>query len=201
MSAAELETRNGLYGFDQREPDERRVPAEERKTWNIKAFWQRHHEIVNLAAQGYKQVEIAKILNIDPQTVSNTLNSTLGEEKLANLREIRDGETKVRLEQVRILTDKAIQVYHEIFDNERGEATLKDRKEAANAVLLELSGLRVPTRIQSQSNVTVLTATELAEFKARGIAALRESGLVAESKEESRIVNVEAEAHEPGDSE
>ena len=182
----DVQTRNGLYGFEFRDVDRRRVDQGERRTYDIKQLWQRHHEIVNLAARGFKQVEIAEILNIDPQTVSNTLNSQLGQEKLSEIRLERDEEAKKISEKVRILTNKALKVYHEIFDDESGECTLKDKAKVADTVLLELSGLRVPTRIQSHSIHTELTADELEEFKKRGIQSMKESGLVidVESTEE-----------------
>lgn len=182
-SSNEESQKLSLYGFATRD-DLRRVNPSERKTYEAKQMWQRHHEIVNLSALGYKNVEIAQIVHCDPQTVSNVLNSTMPKEKLAELREIRDGETKKRLEQVRILTDKAIDVYHDIFDNDNGEVGLKEKKEVADTVLLELSGLRVPTKVAATSVGVVLTADELREFKERGIAAAREAGLVIDIKEE-----------------
>lgn len=175
-----VQTRNGLYGYEFRDVDNRRVPTEERKTYQIKQLWQRSHEIVNLAAQGFKNVEIAEVLNITPQCVSDTLNSELGQKKLADIRFGRDEETKKNSEKIRILTSKALQVYHEIFDNESGEASLKDRKDAADTVVLELSGLRAPTKIQSHHISTVLTAEEIEEFKANALKAAKDAGLVIE---------------------
>lgn len=168
-----------------REQDQRRVPREEKKTYDIKQMWQRHHEIVNLAAQGFKQVEIAEILNIHPQTVSNTLNSTLGEEKLEAVRNERDEDVRKTVEKVRVLKDKALKIYHSILDgvDENGNSvdiSMRDRKDVADTVLLELSGLRVPTKIQS-STVT-MTATELDELKRRGLQTMRESGLVIDAE-------------------
>ena len=168
-----------------REQDQRRVPREERKTYDIKQMWQRHHEIVNLAAQGFKQVEIAEILNIHPQTVSNTLNSSLGEEKLEVLRTERDEDVRKTVEKVRVLKDKALKIYHTILDgvDENGNSvdiSMRDRKDVADTVLLELSGLRVPTKIQS-SNIT-MTAIELEELKQRGIQTMRESGLIIDAE-------------------
>ena len=177
---SEVQTRNGLYGFEFRDVDKRRVDPEERKTYEVKQLWQRSHEIVNLAARGYKQTEIAEILNITPQTVSNTLNSELGQHKLSDIRLERDEEAKKISEKVRILTKRALEVYHEIFDDESGECSLRDKKAAADTVLLELSGLRAPTKIQSQHVSTTLTLEELEEFKRRGIQAAKESGLVIE---------------------
>lgn len=170
-----VQTRNGLYGFEFREPDGRR--EEERKTYNVKALWQRNHEIINLTARGFKQTEVADILGITPQTVSNTVNSELGQRKLSELRLGRDDEAKKVSEKIRVLTNKALDVYHEIFDDESGESSLKDKKAAADTVALELGGLRAPTRIQSHSINTVLTKDEIEAFKKRGFAAAEESGL------------------------
>lgn len=195
--ASQVQTRDGLYGFEFRDVDRRRVPEDERKTYEAKALWQRHHEIVNLAARGYKQVEIARILNIDPQTVSNILNSQLGKYKLSEIRQERDEETKLIVEKVRVLTEQALNIYQKIFDNENGAATIKDQKDVADTVVLELSGLRVPTRIQSNSVSTVLSAAELEEFKQRGIRAARESGLVIDVISEAKPVKFNGNGSEP----
>lgn len=173
----DVQTRNGLYGFEFRDVDLRRTEQEDKKTYNIKQLWQRSHEIINLAAQGFKNTDIAEILGITPACVSLTLNSDLGQKKLSEIRFGRDEEAKKNSEKIRVLTAKAIQTYHEIFDNEDGQATLKDRKEVADTVLLELSGLRVPTKIHSSSVSTVLTAEEIENFKSRGLKAAKEAGL------------------------
>lgn len=181
-SGAEVQTRNGLYGFEFREPDGRRKSASERKTYDIKQLWQRNHEIVNLAARGLKGTEIAEILNIHPQTVSNTLGSELGQHKLSDIRLERDDEAKEVSKKIKVLTDKALTVYNNIFDDESGELGLKDKGQFATSFLNEMSGLRAPTRIQSQSVHTTLTKEELEEFKARGIEAARASGLIVNVK-------------------
>ena len=177
---ANVGRRRGLYGFDFLEPgDARRVDDPlERKTYDVKQMWQRTHEIVNLAVRGFKQVQIAEILDIHPQTVCNTLNSTLGMEKLSELRESRDEEAKKVGEKIRILTDKALNTYNKLMDDDIISADPKVAKAAADSVVLELSGLRVPTRVQSHHVSTVLTAEELEVFKERGIKAARESGLI-----------------------
>ena len=177
-----VQTRDGLYGFEFREVDQRRVDPAERKRYEIKQLWQRSHEIINLAAQGWKNVDIAEILGITPECVSMTLNSELGQKKLSDIRLSRDEEAKKTSEKIRILTAKAIQTYHEIFDNESGEATLRDRKDVANTVLLELSGLRAPTKIQSVS--TTLSAEELREFRERGLRAAKEAGATIDITEQ-----------------
>jgi len=169
----------GLYGFEYKEVDKRVKPVESRKRYEIKRLWQRNHEIVNLAARGFKNTEIAEILNITPATVSSTLNSELGMKKLSKLRKARDNEAEKITEKIRILTNKAFQVYHQIFDDESGECSLMDKKALADTITLELSGLRAPTKIQSQSIHTVLTKDEIEALKKRGIEAARESGLLS----------------------
>jgi predicted transcriptional regulator len=172
-----VQTRNGLYGFEFREVDERRVDLEDKKTYQIKQLWQRSHEIINLAAQGFKNVEIAEIVGVTPACVTMTLNSELGQKKLSDIRMSRDNDVRKTAEKIRVLTAKALQVYHEIFDNEFGEATLKDRKDTADTVVLELSGLRAPTKIHSTSVSTVLTAEEIQAFKDRAKKAATQSGM------------------------
>ena len=195
----QVQTRNGLYGFEFREPDKRRKPAEERKTYDIKQLWQRNHEIVNLAAMGYKGTEIAKILNVNQQTVSNTLNSELGQCKLSDIRLERDDEAKKVTEKIRTLTNKALDVYHEIFDDESGELGLKDKGNFATSFLGEMSGLKAPTRIQSQSVHTILTAEELEEIKKRGIEAARASGLIVDVEPGNGNGDGEGRSTEPDD--
>ena len=188
-----VQTRNGLYGFEFRDVDLRRASEGERKTYDIKQMWQRSHEIVNLAVRGFKGPQIAEILNIHEQTVSNTLNSELGQKKLSEMRSARDEEAKMVSEKIRVLTNKALETYHEIFDNESGEATLKDRKDVADTVLLELSGLRAPTRIQSSNVSMTLSAQEIEEFKRRGARAAAEMGEVidlnVEKVDDSACIN------------
>ena len=179
----EVRTRNSLYGFDFIVPDERRKGREERKSVEIKQLWQRSHEIVTLAVRGFKNTEIAEILNINPVTVSNTLNSELGELKLADLRLERDIETKKVTEKVRVLTNKALNVYHEIFDDESGEIGLKGKGNFATEFLKEMSGLRAPTKIQAQNVTVSLSREELEEFKKQGIKAAREAGMLVNVEE------------------
>ena len=195
----EPQTRNNLYGFDYLEPDARRrndqydLDGEEPKPlkYEIKQLWQRSHEIVNLSALGYKNKEVAQILNISPVTVTNTLNGRLGQHKLSEIRQDRDIEAKKTVEKIRVLTDKALNIYHEIFDNESGQATLKDQKAVADTIVLELSGLRVPTKVQSHSVHTTLTRDEIEAFKNRGSLAVQKAGTIidipAEPEEENEL--------------
>ena len=160
------EVRESLYGFPIREPDKRRNPNG--RVVDIKQLWSRQKEIIRLDSLGYKGSDIASMLNIDPATVSNCLNSTLGKEAKENIRALRDLEYEDLLDDVIELTKKSMKVYEEILDNNSKNIPLDLRKETADTVALELAGMRAPTKIESQHVGTVLTADELLEIKARG---------------------------------
>jgi predicted transcriptional regulator len=175
--------RESLYGFEVREPDKRRTSVNGKKFYNIQQLWQRSHEIIALAIQGFKQSQIAEILSVSPGTVSNTLNSELGMKKLSEMREDRDdGVVKVS-KRVAELADKALKVYEKIFD-EQG-VSLNLQKAAADTVLMDLGGHRAPTKIESKSLHATATMEEIEEFKQRGIAAAKESGMIVEVIDET----------------
>ena len=180
-----------LYGFPSRGTDKRKFKGEgvesnsnpNGRSVDIKSFWSRQHEIINLDSLGFKGAEIAKLLNISPVTVSNTLNSTIGKELKSDLRLSRDEEYEEMREDIIELTKKSIKVYHELFDEpEGGEVSLKMKKEAADTVLLELSGLRAPTRVDTRSLNFQVTREEVEEFKKRGIEAARANGKIVDVK-------------------
>ena len=170
-----------LYGFEVREVDNRRTGREH--TYDIKQLWQRSHEILGLALQGLKQTEIAAILNISPVTVSNTLNSTLGKEKLSGMREERDEHFVKVSEEIKALTLKALNTYHQLFDGPNIDVKMK--KETADTITLDIAGLRAPTKIDSRSMHMHATVEEINEFKRRGIEAARESGMLVVDPKDS----------------
>ncbi len=171
-----------LYGFEVREPDKRCTNRSTR--WDIKRLWQRSHEIIRLALTGMNQIDIAKVLGLSAATVSNTLNSQIAKEKLSTMREALDKSTiNVSLEVGR-LAEKAIATYDEIFDNDT--VGLKLKKETADTVLMDLGGHRAPTKIDSRQFSMTATLEEIEEFKSRGMAAAKESGMIIEVPNESK---------------
>lgn len=170
---------NTLYGFETRERDLRRADPSDRRTHDIKQLWQRSHEIINLAACGMSNVDIAKVLDITPATVSNTLNSELGRKKLSSLRSERDDEAGKMSKEINALVTKAIQVYHEIFDAPTDQVNYRLKKETADTVTLDIAGHRAPTKIDSRSVHFTASLEEIEEFKKRGIEAARAAGLLA----------------------
>ena len=170
--------KNTLYGFEIREPDQRRAVAGERKTHDIKQLWQRSHEILRLALVMPKHKEIARVLGITEATVSNTLNSELGRKKLSKMRLARDGETIDVAKRVAELLPKAVDTYEKILN---GDPTVtKLMKETADTVSMDIAGYRAPTKTQTAN--LYMTSDELVKFKERGIAAAKSAGMIVDAE-------------------
>ena len=173
--------RDQFYGLESRVPDLRRNNRE--RSFNIKSLWQHSHEIINLAAQGFRQEVIAEILGLSSKTVSNTLNSELGMKKLSELRYSRDEEVKKTTAKIQVLTNKALKIYNEILSDESGECGMKEKGEVAKDILHNMSGLKVPTRIQSMSFTHQLSKEEIDDFTKRGVKAAVDAGMVIDIDE------------------
>jgi len=181
-------TATSLYGFEVRLKDRRRVEQSERKTYNIQQLWQRTHEIITMTLLGMKEVEVAKSLNIHPQTVSNTVNSDLGRKKLSELRRERDKDFVKVAEETAKLFPLAMKTYQRILE---GEEKSKLQKETADTILMDIGGYRAPTKIQGEHVHAYLSKEEIEEFKKRGIAAAKASGMLVEEIPEAEIVDRE----------
>lgn len=167
-----------LYGA--REPDARRKPG--RKSYDVKRLWQHNHEIINLSVLGLKNSQIASLLGVTEMTVSNTLNSTLGKEKVSLMRGARDAETFDAAKKIQVLAQKALMLYEQILDSEgEDSAPLGMKVNVSKHVVKDLSGLAVPTRIEGRFTHAHLTLEEIEELKRRGREAASQCGLLAES--------------------
>jgi len=131
-----------------------------------------------MAATGMKNTEIAKLLNITPQTVSNTINSELGMKRMSELRGERDSKYGEVSERISFLTQRALDVYEGVLAAEKDdpEINLTTRLKVSDTVMLELSGHRAAQKVHSVN--TSATLDEISEFKKRGIKAAQESGML-----------------------
>lgn len=174
MSVQSTKRRRSLYGFEYREEDGRRADPGERKTYNIKQVWQRNHEILRLTLLGHKAAAIANMLSIHPTTVSNTINSKLGMEKLSAMRLARDAETIDVAKEVEKLYEQAVVIYREILSDK--DVSMSLRKQTADTVLMDIGGYRAPSKFEGRVAHAHLTSEELEEIKRRGRAAALASG-------------------------
>jgi len=179
------EKKKTLYGFEVRVPDRRRT--ERKAAYDIQQLWQRNHEILGLALLGHDSKDIALLMGVHPVTVSNTINSTLGKEKLSRMRKERDEGIINVSEKVAEMSAKALEVYEEIFNNETVSLSLK--KQTADTVLMDLGGHRAPTKIDSRNLNVSATTEELEEFKKLGKIAAKEAGFLIK-------LDSEGESHE-----
>lgn len=182
----ELLSNKTLYGFELSNPDRRF--SDGRPNYDVKALWDRQHEIINLHSMGYKNTEISKMLGVTKLTVSNAINSTLGKKAAVMKREDREAKYEELREEVLELTEKALGVYREIFEEPRnsGVVSMKMKKDTADTIMLELSGMRAAQKIESRSINTTLTPEQLAELKDRGLRAMRANGSIVEVPGESK---------------
>lgn len=170
--------RLSLYG--QREPDGRRQ-LNGRKTYNVKKLWQRNHEILNLAVFGLKEKQIAEIVGCSVATVSNTVNSTLGREKLSLMRGSRDAETWDAAREIQEMAKKSFKLYNEILESEGDDAApLGLKVNVAKHITKDLSGLAAPTRIEGRIAHAHLSIDEIEELKRRGRQAAAELDVIEE---------------------
>lgn len=183
----------GLYGFEGRECDKRRVPDVRDRSWNIKQLWQRSHEIINLALSGNKNSDIARKLGITAQTVSNTLNSPMAQEKLSAMRLQRDCATLDVAKEVSRLLPKAMKIYEEILDG-KGDRGIGEKasphlvKMTADTIMQDLGGYRQPAKIQGMFAHAHLTKDEIDELKERGRSAMHSAGMIVDGEAKSERI-------------
>lgn len=174
--------RVSLYG--QREPDRRRAPNGS-KAYDIKKLWDRNHEICNLVVIGMNQEDVAKTLGVSPVTVSNTVNSSLGQEKIALMRGARDADTWDAAKKIQEVAKKSLTFLELALDDKvrdlEGQplqVAVSTKVNIAKHVLNDLSGLKAPTRIEGKFAHAHLTTEDIEELKARGRKAAAEIDVI-----------------------
>jgi len=172
---------NGAPFYGERLPDGRRSLPGERKTYDPKKLWESNHEILNLKVLGLTNENVAEILNVTPATVSNTVNSTLGKDKLAMMRGSRDADTwdaakeiaEASKECLRFLRDAMGDRYEDVEGN-IVQASVNAKITIAKHILNDLSGLKAPTRLDARVLNTHLSLEEIEELREAGRSATRE---------------------------
>jgi len=93
-----------------------RHPTGHRK-WEIQHLWEVQHEVIRRLVIGQKPKDIARELDITPQTVSNIQNSRIARQEIERLRAERDQSAVNILDQVKSLAPKAVEVLKEVMDD------------------------------------------------------------------------------------
>lgn len=150
-------------------------------------FWDHHHEIVRRLVLGQKAVDIAKDLNIHPQTVSNVRNSPLVKAQIAKLQSERNESAATISERIKEISAEAVDVLEQAMSD--ADSPWNVRVSAAKDIL-DRAG-HAP--VQRRESVTAhLTLDEINAIKARA----KNSGLIAEGHEEVPFEEVKEAVNE-----
>jgi len=145
-------------------------PTGNRK-YNLGHVWDRHREILRLASTGLSNLDIARELNITPQTVSNTMNSPIVQEKMNALRDGRDESAMDVSERIREIAPVAVEKIIETMRN----SDLRLEYAAAKD-LLDRAGFVAPTRMDIRKLDIHMTGEDIEKIKARQ----KEKGIIVE---------------------
>ena len=146
----------------------------------------RHHEIVRLSILGYKEVDIAKRLEVTSASVKYCLNSPIAKMMIANINGARTVKTVELADQITEILPDAIKLMKNVIDG--GTLDDKDVRDRALQVstakhLLGIGGLSPVKRVDARTQTTHLTAQDIKE-------------LVAEAKQLGMCVGGESEVIE-----
>lgn len=100
-------------------------------------MWECHHEIARRLLLGQKATEIARDMNITPQTVSNVRNSPVVKDKLAIMRAARDAGSVELAKEIQDLAPIALQRVREALE----DGTVLGKEVSAVGILKEANSL------------------------------------------------------------
>jgi len=134
-----------------------------KNTPQIQRLWGKQKEIIRLSASGlYTNKEIAEIVGVTPQTVSNIINSELGQSQIEILQGMRDAEAVDVSIMIKKLAPIALSIQQELMLSPDEKSELKSR--IADSILDRAGHVPISKGVQ----LTVgLTSKDIAEIKAR----------------------------------
>lgn len=136
------------------------------REYEIQHMWERHHEIVRLTLLGHDQKSVAQMLDITPQTVSNTLNSKMVRDKLQILRAERDASSVDVAAAIKNLAPKAIEMMDRLLDPDQGAPANVQLRAATD--MLDRNGYAAPKVVETRNIHGVFSKEDLEEIKKRG---------------------------------
>jgi predicted transcriptional regulator len=91
--------------------------APEPRQYQIQHLWEQHHRMLRLALLGLSYKDIATELGVTPQTVSNTINSSMGQKLLQEMRGAANKEAVDTASRLKEMNAKALEVLTEILED------------------------------------------------------------------------------------
>lgn len=160
-----------------------RHPSGDRQ-YEISRMWEVHHEIVRLASCGAKQVDIAAILNVTPEMVSYTLNSSIVKRQLDLLRAARDVESIDIAKRIQEIALVAVEKMAELVGQDENKAV----QLSASKDILDRAGHGAIKKMQVDGRLMHFTPDDLEEIKARAKELARENKMLDEQTIEVQAV-------------
>ena len=163
----------------ERDPNERRklVPGTVRKTQVVREMNERHHEIARMVILGYRNTEIAKILNISKEFVCAVRNAPPVKEQVAILAGARDAETVDVAKQIQLALPDCVKYLIETVP----DVEISDNLRSRNAFgLLAVGGHGPAKNINVKGVHAVLTADDIKEIRDNAANVAIEIGIMAE---------------------
>lgn len=153
--------------------DGRRLPSNEPRSYEIAELRDRHYRMIELSFLGYSEVNIAEILGVTKQNVSDVLNSQLAKDHIEVLRAQRDAETVDIAKQIKELAPEALRLMRLslVRENQRlindPDATMDRLHFNAAQDILDRSGFQPPK--QQQNLHLHLTPNDINSLKTEAI--------------------------------
>ena len=98
------------------------------KSYDIQRLWGQQKEILRLVSSGlYNNKDIAEMVGVTPQTISNIINSALGKQTLEILQGAADADTVDLMVKIRSLAPIALAVQEEILMDEETGSAMKNK--------------------------------------------------------------------------
>lgn len=161
-----------------------RLPTGERQ-YHVQMLQERHREIIRLLVLGWENTRIAEHLQITPQNVSDVRNSDLTQERIVDLRNMRDEATADVQRTVAAASMKAAALMEQLVDDDpkllASNTDIRLRMKAA-ADVLDRAGHKPATVVQGAMVHTVVTSEDIERLRARTISAGRASGMIVEAE-------------------
>lgn len=171
------------YSDPDRGRDRRKTPPGQKKRgFQVAEMWESHHEIARRIILGEKNVDIARIMNISEQQVSNVRNSPVVMDKLAIMSAARDAATVDLAKEILELAPIAIRRVKEALE----KGTVKGKELSAAGILKEANGIidreiGKPTQTINTRNLHgYVTPESLVDIKEQARKLAASSGQLAE---------------------
>ena len=162
-----------------RSPTNRRklIPGEVRKTQIVREMNERHHEIARMVILGYKNIDIAKILDVTKEFVCAVRNAPPVKEQVAILAGARDAETVDVAKQIQLALPDCVKYLIDTVPDDDISDNLKSRNAFG---LLAIGGHSVTKNINVRGVHAVLTADDIKEIRENAANVAIEIGVMAE---------------------